>query len=391
MLLQPGNNDALTQASQNHWNGKGFSFMTKESLATLHPICFGAWKCCGNKVWLHSHLGKCFAGDYAINKMRHYVFGQHFVWVTDCYAVKFLLSYECGNPAILCLQMHLMCWDVHIIHRPDLQLVDADYWSCLGANINFNPLFRDYLDYTAKLRKSNPARTDLPMRPENMPYYRGPRVQPVTDTSKATDALHIQSLLTDIIIWSCKGQAFLSNIPVRFGHATSPSCRSAAQLCALLNSEFASYAFQAMSFCWAVYLFSNGRFPSTIKSQNLPFHISLACNTSDAGRSLFAEFAPSAKVFSSGNDFLQHVRASGETSVIHGYLINSYRFLTSNITTGFWKLQLAIITQLHLIRSLSIIVAIVIPDHNGRSMKSFVWGLLGWIRRSLFVESLSAV
>jgi hypothetical protein len=60
-------------------------------------------------VRLHSHLGKCFTGNYAINKMRHYVFGQKFVWVTDCYAVKFLLSYDCGNPAILRLQMCLMC------------------------------------------------------------------------------------------------------------------------------------------------------------------------------------------------------------------------------------------------------------------------------------------
>ncbi len=137
MLLQPGNDDASTQASQDYWDGKGFSFMTKELSDTLHPICFGAQKCRGNKVWLHSHLGKCFAGDYAINKMQHYVFSQHFVWVMDCNAIKFLLSYEGGNPAILCLQMRLMCWDVDIIHRPDSQLVDADYWSCLGANIDF--------------------------------------------------------------------------------------------------------------------------------------------------------------------------------------------------------------------------------------------------------------
>jgi hypothetical protein len=227
----------------------------------------------------------------------------------------------------------------------------------------------------AKLRKSHPAPMDLPMHPVNMPYYRGPQVQLVTKTSEAANALHIQSLLTDIIVLSCTGQAFLFNIPVWFGHAALPSCRSATQPHALLNSEFASYAFQAMSFFWAVYLFSNGQFSSTIQSQHLSFHISLVCNTSKASYLLFAEFVPSAKVFSSGNDLLQHVRASGETSVIHCYLINSYHFLTSKITTGFWKLQLAIITQLHLIRSLFVIVAIVMPDHEGRSVKSFVWGL----------------
>jgi hypothetical protein len=101
----------------------------------------------------------------------------------------------------------------------------------------------------------------------------------------------------------------------------------------------------------------------------------MACNPSDARRSLFAEFAPDARVISSGNDFLHHIQASGETSVIYGYLINSYWFLTSEVTSAFWKLQLAIIAQLRLIRSLSIVVALVIPDHDGRSVKAFVWGL----------------
>ncbi len=79
-----------------------------------------------------------------MNKVRHYVFSQRFVWVMDCYAVKFLLSYEGGNPAIFCLQMRLICCDVNIVHRPDYELVDADYWSQLGIDIDFDPLFCDY-------------------------------------------------------------------------------------------------------------------------------------------------------------------------------------------------------------------------------------------------------
>ena len=113
----------------------------------------------------------------------------------------------------------------------------------------------------------------------------------------------------------------------------------------------------------------------TIQSQNLPFHISLACNTLEGGRSLFAEFAPRAQIFGSGNDLLHHIWASGETSVIHGYLINSYRFLESKVTSAFWKQQLAIIAQLHLICLLSLIIAVVIPDHDERSVKAFIQGL----------------
>ena len=108
----------------------------------------------------------------------------------------------------------------------------------------------------------------------------------------------------------------------------------------------------------------------------MPFTICLACDTTEAGRSLFNEFAPNANVFSSGNDLLNHIRASGEQSIISGYLINSYRFRTSEVTSSFSKLQILIIAQLRLIRSLSVVVAIVIPDHDGRAVKSFAKGLV---------------
>ena len=112
VLCQPASDDATLNAVQEYRDEKGFLFMTKGSSAVLHPVCFGARRSRGNEVRLHSHLGEGFAGDYAINKCSHMLFGQRFVWVTDCYAIKFILSYEGGNSAILRLQMRLMCWDV---------------------------------------------------------------------------------------------------------------------------------------------------------------------------------------------------------------------------------------------------------------------------------------
>ena len=63
VLLQPGNDETSVKAAQNYRAGRGFSFMTKGSTATLRPICFEARKTRGNEVWLHSHLGKGFSGD----------------------------------------------------------------------------------------------------------------------------------------------------------------------------------------------------------------------------------------------------------------------------------------------------------------------------------------
>jgi hypothetical protein len=104
-----------------------FSFMTKDSVAVLHPVAFGAGRCRRNEVRLHSHLGEGFSGDWAMNKCRHMLFGQRFVWTTDCFAIKFILSYDGANPAILRLQMRLMCWDVNIAHQNDHYIADADY------------------------------------------------------------------------------------------------------------------------------------------------------------------------------------------------------------------------------------------------------------------------
>ncbi len=67
-------------------------------------------------------------------------FGQQFVWVIDCYAVKFILSYDGQNPAILHLQMRFMCWDMIIEHHNDVCLTDAKYFSWLGADLCFDPL-----------------------------------------------------------------------------------------------------------------------------------------------------------------------------------------------------------------------------------------------------------
>ena len=147
MLCQPASDEATLKAVQDYPDGKGFSFMTRSSSAVHHPVCFGARRSSGNEVRLHSHLGKGFAGDYAINKCNHMLFGQRFFWVTDCYAIKFILSYKGGNSAILRLQMRLMCWDINIVHRPDTALVDADYWSRLGVDLDYNPILCGYLAY----------------------------------------------------------------------------------------------------------------------------------------------------------------------------------------------------------------------------------------------------
>jgi hypothetical protein len=148
--------------------------------------------------------------------------------------------------------MRLMGRDVDIIHRKDHYLANADYLSRLGADLCFDPLFKTYLDLTRALRHENPPPTSFPMKPENMPYYRGPRVHTPDTTAERTDANHIHAPVSSVTVNNCHGLCHLSNIPVKFGdfgHVTPSTSR------ALHNDEFPCYAMQVLRFSWAVYSF----------------------------------------------------------------------------------------------------------------------------------------
>jgi hypothetical protein len=74
VALQLANGNASIAAIHRSMKGGSFDFMTKDSTAILHPVAFGCHCTQGNEKCLHSHLGKAFALDYAINKCWHMAF-----------------------------------------------------------------------------------------------------------------------------------------------------------------------------------------------------------------------------------------------------------------------------------------------------------------------------
>jgi hypothetical protein len=88
---------ALEAAMVTYQSGSDFAFMTKDS-SVICLVAFGGRRCQGNEVRLHSHLGEGFAVNWTMNKNCHMLFGQRFVWVMDCYAIWFILSYNGNNP-----------------------------------------------------------------------------------------------------------------------------------------------------------------------------------------------------------------------------------------------------------------------------------------------------
>jgi hypothetical protein len=218
------------------------------------------------------------------------------------------------------------------------------------------------------------------MKPENMPYYSGPKVITPNDSDTSSDANHCQTIVSMVLVNNCHGHGLchLSNIPVKFGNfgRVTPSTSQS-----LHNNEFPCYALQVLQFSWAVYSFQGGHFASTIQTRNLPFHVTLACDPFESGRSLFQEFTSCRQVFGTATKMQNHIRSLGDTSLVHGYMIHSPRFRDSNTTTKFWQVQAAIISDLRLIRSLWIVITTIHPDHDGRSVKTFISNLKlkGWV------------
>ena len=116
---QPGNNPDPLAAMHRKMRGGPCEFMTKESTLTLRFVVFSCRRTRGNKTRLYSHLGQNFSSDWAINKYRHLTWDSQFTWTTDCDGICFVLTYSGTNPAVLCLQLRMMYWDMNIEHRKD--------------------------------------------------------------------------------------------------------------------------------------------------------------------------------------------------------------------------------------------------------------------------------
>ena len=121
------------------------------------------------------------------------------------------------------------------------------------------------------------------MKPENMPYYCGPRVTTTADssdsgvpstapTADAAHQSHYQFVMDEMIHHNCHGLSHLSNVPVRFGtfDRVTPTTSHASS-----NHEIPTYAHQILQFNWAVYSFGGGHFVSMVLSHNLPFQVTL--------------------------------------------------------------------------------------------------------------------
>jgi hypothetical protein len=169
---------------------------------------------------------------------------------------------------------------VEIVHHSSGFLTDADYWLRLDANLCYDPLFCTYLRMCMNLRSTHPPPKDLPVLPEHMPYYRGPRIvatpKDALQPAATSDAIAASTMVAFVLLGT---STCFYNHPIKFG-AFPSTVPNAMEMDSRkpYNSEYPVFAFRASHFVWAVYSFNSGHFASTISKQNLPFSVLLACD-----------------------------------------------------------------------------------------------------------------
>jgi hypothetical protein len=218
-----------------------------------------------------------------------------------------------------------------------------------------------------------------------MPYYRGPQIKHPVEP--CADDIDHQNTLAATAVNFTSVNSIISIQPVQFGTFANPAPVMPDKH-HNYNDEFPVFALSVTWVNWAVYSFNSGHFALSISTRNLPFHVILACNPFVYRCTLFKEFTKCPCILSSANVLLDHIRGSSDQSPIDGYMIHSHWFQSSEPTTTFWSLQTSIVTQLHIIRLLSLFVAFVHPDHDGRSVSRFVSNLskTGWVTSSTKLE-----
>lgn len=390
---QPGDDPPSLAAMRREMEGGPCEFMLPPTELQLHPIAFGSRRTRGNEKILHSHLGEMYAGDWAINKCSHYCFGLQFTWVTDGWGVRFIFTYDGSNGPILRLQMRLMCWNCTVVHRPGTLMISPDYFSRLGADLCFDPFLKDYVQRVAAIKAADPAVSTLPIKPENMPGYRQKRSSSASapPDSPAAPSVDIAAanILSEIYLADSNGHGgVLSNVPIQFGcFGVDVDLTTVYKSAPLYNNDLVFAARVITHFQWAIYSFNSGHFAATSLTQALPFRVVLAADAFSEGRALLKEFAQCPLILNGAKELYDHVRKSGDTSKLDGYLIHSHRFPTSASTRTFWQLQASIISEMRKIRNLSLFVAFVHLDHDGRPVGLFAKALQsqGWVISDTFV------
>lgn len=129
-LLQAEDSDEAREAERQETQDHKCRFDKTLGQLRLRPVMFLSRKCKGPEIDYHSYWGETATGRWAMNKLRKYLLGREFTWITDCSGVqKFFETEMDPTHTMQRWKMEMLRFQFTIIHRPARMLAECDLLS----------------------------------------------------------------------------------------------------------------------------------------------------------------------------------------------------------------------------------------------------------------------
>ena len=161
-LLQPDASDEAQAAIRREASGEPCEFDKHLSKLRLRPLCFLSRKTTKPEQSYHSYQGEASTGVWAIDKLRVFLWGNWFGWMTDCEGLlKFFESDDLPTHAMQRWKMTLLQYHFDIIHRPSRYMKEVDALSRYNAMVTIlkNTAALDLITAVAMARTAPPPVT----------------------------------------------------------------------------------------------------------------------------------------------------------------------------------------------------------------------------------------
>ena len=85
----------------------------------------------GNEKFYHSYVGEATCGHFAMLCECYYLWGKEFTWLTDCWGLHWILSYDGPNHTIHCWLIEFSTFSFHVFHHHAHLMIEGDTLSHL--------------------------------------------------------------------------------------------------------------------------------------------------------------------------------------------------------------------------------------------------------------------
>lgn len=203
LAIYSANLETQLHTDASSWGFGGILLQRQQTDNQFHPVSYYSRKTTEAESKLHSFELETLAVWYSMQRFRDFLFGIHFVAVTDCQAMKLTLEKRDVNPKIARWALYFSQFDFEIVHRPgdrmrhvdalsrvEVCLIEEDEGTTLTENVIYVNQLRDGKIQKLKVRVENGQLKDYEVREGIMYKREGARLLLVVPESMVESIIH---------------------------------------------------------------------------------------------------------------------------------------------------------------------------------------------------------